>query len=72
MVTAAKSDGSFGLGRKLFDQSPYNVFWHSYDPAANGKRLLMVRRDVGSIPRQMRVILNWGEELNRLLPAGQP
>ena len=72
MVTAAKSDGSFGLGRKLFDRSPYNFFWHSYDPAPDGKRLLMVRRDVGSIPRQMKVILNWGEELNRLLPAGEP
>jgi Tol biopolymer transport system component/predicted Ser/Thr protein kinase len=72
IVTAAKTDGSFGPGRKLFDRSPYNFFWHSYDPAPDGKRLLMVHRDVGSIPREIRVILNWGEELNRLMATGQP
>jgi serine/threonine protein kinase len=71
IVTTAKTDGSFGPGRKLFDRSPYNFFWHSYDPAPDGKRILMVRRGAGSIPRQMRVILNWGEELNRLLPTAQ-
>jgi Tol biopolymer transport system component/predicted Ser/Thr protein kinase len=71
VVAPAKPDGSFGTARKLFDRSPYNFFWHSYDPAPDGKRLLMVRRDAGSVPRQMNVILNWNEELNRMLPGAQ-
>jgi serine/threonine-protein kinase len=69
MVTAIGSGGSIGRGRKLFDRSPYNFFWHSYDPAPDGKRLLMIRRDPGSVPRQLNVILNWDLELQRLLPA---
>jgi serine/threonine-protein kinase len=71
MVTAVGSGGSMEPGRKLFDRSPYNFFWHSYDPAPDGKRLLMIRRDPGSVPRQLNVILNWDRELQRLLPAGR-
>jgi eukaryotic-like serine/threonine-protein kinase len=61
-------DGSFGTARKLFDGSPYYVRWHSYDPAADG-RLLLIRREPSSIPRQVNVILNWREELDRLTTA---
>jgi serine/threonine protein kinase len=71
MVAPARPDGSFGSARKLFDRSPYDFFWHSYDPAPDGKRLLMVRRDAASIPRQINVIVNWSEELDRLIPRAQ-
>jgi len=71
VVAPARPDGSFGPARKLFDRSPYNFFWHSYDPSPDGKRLLMVRRDAGSIPRQIHVIVNWNEELDLLLSRGQ-
>ena len=67
MVAPTRPDGSFGSARKLFDRSPYNFFWHSYDPAPDGKRLLMVRRDAASIPRQINVIVNWSQELDRLM-----
>jgi serine/threonine-protein kinase len=70
MVAAVRPDGSFGPARRLFDRADYNFFWHSYDPAPDGKRLLMVRRDSGSVPKQLNVILNWNEELRRLLPSG--
>ncbi len=71
MVAPARPDGSFGPARKLFDRAPFHFSWHSYDPSPDGKRLLMVRREVSSIPRQMNVILNWNEELDRLLPRAQ-
>jgi hypothetical protein len=71
MVAPTRPDGSFGSARKLFDRSPYNFFWHSYDPTPDGQRLLMVRRDAASIPRQINVIVNWSEELDRLMPSAQ-
>jgi serine/threonine-protein kinase len=70
MAAAEGPGGSLGPPRALFDRADYNFFWHSYDPAPDGKRLLMVRRDAASVPRQLNVILNWNEELQRLLPAG--
>jgi eukaryotic-like serine/threonine-protein kinase len=71
MVAAVASGGSFGPARRLFDRTDYNFFWHSYDPAPDGKRLLMVRRDAGSVPKQLNVILHWNEQLQRLLPASR-
>ena len=62
---AIRSDGSFGAPRMLFDRA--NFFFETrkpanYDVSPDGKRFLMVRRDPGSIPRQLNVIVNWGAE----------
>ena len=62
---AIRSDGSFGAPRMLFDRA--NFFFETrkpanYDVSPDGKRFLMVRRDPGSIPRQLNVILNWTDE----------
>jgi hypothetical protein len=37
-----------------------------YAIAPDGKRFLMIRRDPGSAPRQLNVVLNWFEELRQL------
>ena len=39
----------------------------NYDVAPDGSRFLM-HKQVASGPGQIRVITNWAEELNRLLP----
>ena len=70
MVASVGIGGSFGSPKRLFDRADYNFFWHSYDPAPDGKRLLMIHRDPDSVPKKLNVILNWNEELQRLLPAG--
>ena len=63
VAVAIRPDGSFGAPRRLFDRT--NFFtrrFRSYDTSLDGKRFLMIRRDPGSVPRQLNVILNWGDE----------
>jgi Tol biopolymer transport system component len=53
-------DGSFGAPRRLFDRTAFLLdprFWN-YQPSTDGKRFLMIRRDEGSVPHQLNVILN--------------
>ena len=73
VTVAVRPDGSFGTPRKLFDRSSYfiKVQLRSYDVSPDGKRFLMIQRDPGSVPRHLKVILNWSEELDRLVPAGK-
>ncbi len=59
MAAAIRPDGSAAIPRKLFDRSNYFIKFHSYDVSPDGKRFLMIRRDEGSVPRQLNVILNW-------------
>ncbi|MCZ6857066.1 MAG: hypothetical protein O7F70_03610, partial [Gemmatimonadetes bacterium] len=40
-----------------------------YDLAVDG-RFIMVRTPDESLPRQVNVVLNWFEELKRLVPGG--
>jgi hypothetical protein len=65
------SDGSVSTtSRRLFDSAGFYVNrFHSYDVSPDGKRFLMIRRDPESAPRQLNVILNWSEELEKLVPA---
>jgi Tol biopolymer transport system component len=61
VAVAVRPDGSFGPPRRLFDRSPFlfNHRFNSYSVAPDGQRFLMIRRDPGSVPRQLNVILNW-------------
>jgi len=72
MAVARGADGTFGTPRQLFDHSiefrgPYFDL-HPYDVSPDGKRFLVIHRDEGSIPNHLNVILNWPEELARLVP----
>ena len=61
VAVAVRADGTFGAPRKLFDRSNYYLRY-GYDVSPDGKRFLMIRRDEGSVPRQLNVILNWSDE----------
>jgi serine/threonine protein kinase/Tol biopolymer transport system component len=63
VAVAIRPDGSFGAPRRLFDRSNfYTSLFRTYDISPDGKRFLMIRRDPGSVPRQLNVILNWSDE----------
>jgi len=64
VAVAMRPDGTFGPPRTLFDRSNY-FLKYSYDVSPDGKRFLMLRRDPGSAPRQLNVILNWSGRLDR-------
>ncbi|HKH71875.1 MAG TPA: protein kinase [Vicinamibacterales bacterium] len=52
-------DGTLGMPRRLVDRANYFIKFESYDVSPDGKRFLMIRRDEGSVPRQLNVIQNW-------------
>ena len=57
--------------RRLFER-PYELssaLWPDYDVSPDGQRFLMVRRLTSPRrPAQINVVLNWHEELKRLVP----
>ncbi len=59
MGVDVRADGSVGSPRRIIDRSNYFIKFESYDVSPDGKRFLMIRRDEGSVPRQLNVILNW-------------
>jgi hypothetical protein len=65
VAVAMRPDGFFGAPRRLFDRSNYFLKYNSYDVSPDGKRFMMIQRDPGSVPRQLNVILNWSDELDR-------
>jgi Tol biopolymer transport system component/tRNA A-37 threonylcarbamoyl transferase component Bud32 len=71
VAVAIRPDGSFGASHRLFDRSNYFLRYHSYDVSTDGKRFLMIQRDPGSVPRQLNVILDWSDDLDRLVPDGR-
>ena len=58
--------------RRLFER-PYELssaLWPDYDVSPDGQRFLMVKMvDESEAPAQINVVLNWHEELKRLVPA---
>ena len=39
-----------------------------YDPTPDDQRFLIVKRGKESLPTEINVVLNWAEELKRLVP----
>ena len=64
-------DGSFGSPRRLFDRSGYFLQFHSYDVSPDGRRFLMIRREAGSVPRQLNVVFNWFDEVQKIVGGGK-
>ena len=58
-----------GTVRRLFS-GPYSFdeVTVNYDVAPDGQRFLVPRSRVDSAPRQLELVLNWFEEVNRLAP----
>jgi eukaryotic-like serine/threonine-protein kinase len=63
-----------GRPKRLFER-PFEsslTFWANYDVASDGQRFLMVKRlDQDEAPAQINVMLNWGDELKRLVPRSR-
>ena len=61
-----------GRARKVVDMPP-RVTARSIEPTSDGKRFLVLERAAGETPRtEIRIVLNWLEELRtKLTPAGQ-
>jgi hypothetical protein len=72
MVAAVTIDGRFEAGRpRLLFKAPY---WHTanvrnYDVAPDGQSFVMVKRERRFPPSEVVVVLNWTDELQRLVPA---
>ena len=65
VAVAIRPDGSFDAPRTLFDRANFLFDTRkpsNYDVSLDGKRFLMVRRDPGSVPRRLNVIVNWSDE----------
>jgi Tol biopolymer transport system component len=63
VAVAMRPDGSFDAPRRLFDRSSFVTTgrFQSFSVSPDGKRFLMIRRDPGSVPRQLNVIVNWSD-----------
>jgi hypothetical protein len=78
MAAAVETKPVFAAAKpKLLFEGHYEtavfVFEPNYDAASDGKRFLMVKAsEQESALTQLNVVLNWSDELRRLVPAGKP
>jgi hypothetical protein len=65
---SAGADLTLSPPRRLFEQRYVfqNVSLANYDLSADGEQFLMVKDEAGS--GRLNVVLNWTEELKRLVP----
>jgi len=72
MVTSVQTEATFSAGRPrvLFEGSyetgPFNPGFQYYDISPDGQRFLMIK--AGEVGTPINVVLNWFEELKRLVP----
>ena len=67
-------DAAFMPGKPiLLFEKPYQRNtqgrWSNYDVAPDGQRFVMIEAQEGSTTEQFHVVLNWTEELKRLVPT---
>ena len=67
MAVSIETDSGLRIGapRFLFE----GVFRAGFDIAPDGQRFLMAREHGASRPGELNVVLNWFEELERLVPT---
>jgi hypothetical protein len=77
MTVAVEQGGSTfraGTPMKLFNAHYYsgagNFQGRAYDIAPDGRRFLMMKVDAGP-PTDIGIVLNWSDELKRLIPANK-
>ncbi len=72
MVVGTKTEPTFTAGSPvvLFTGRYTSGIAVNYDISPDGQRFLMVKEDEGQ-PAQINVVLNWFEELKRLVPTGE-
>jgi len=73
MVADISTEAAADLGEpRVFFEGQYdqsNASWPNYDVAPDGERLLMIKRDAPEASTRINVVLDWVEELRRLVPA---
>ena len=73
MVVAVTNGGAFSVGKPeaLFGGTyTRNVWWvRNYDILPDGQQFVMIQDDPESVPTHMNVVLNWFNELERLVPT---
>jgi len=73
MVTSVQREPTFSAGRPRvlfegsYETSPFNPGFQYYDISPDGQRFLMIK--AGEVGTQIHVVLNWFEELKRLVPT---
>ena len=73
MVVSVQTESTFRAGRpEVLFEGLYRTTGHPaglqyYDISPDGQRFLMIKRDED--PAQINVVLNWFEELKRLVPT---
>jgi dipeptidyl aminopeptidase/acylaminoacyl peptidase len=70
-VTPGAPGGAFSAGRPqtLFEGPFPNIPGYSYDVTTDGQRFLMAREAVTGRSREIRIVLNWFEDLKRRVRA---
>jgi hypothetical protein len=75
MAVPVSTGEEFSAGKPamLFERSLKRGAYDSlsYDVAADGQSFLMIERDLASAPTQINVVLDWHEELLRVVPVGE-
>ena len=76
MSVTVQAGGSFvsSKPRRLFEQryEPTLALWPNYDVTSDGQRFLVVKNlEQDPTPPQINVVLNWFDELKRLVPTGR-
>ncbi len=66
-----------GKPRRLFggrySHTLAGAFWPDYDVTPDGQRFLMVKSsETSELPNHVNVVLNWFDELKRLVPLTPP
>jgi serine/threonine-protein kinase len=71
MVVAIKTKPEFSAGKpKLLFKAPSNLF--NMGIAPDGQRFVMIEEaEYSTLPTQLNIVLNWFEELKRLVPTGK-
>jgi serine/threonine protein kinase len=71
LMVSVQLGSSFAAGapKLLFEGNYLKVSGRSFDVTADGERFLFIERDEESAPREIRVILNWFDEVKRLVPS---
>ncbi len=73
MVTDVSSSPTFSSSqpRELFQTSFTDTYGVSWDLAPDGRVLVVKPSTDGADPNELRAVLNWHEELKRLVPIGR-
>ena len=74
MVVTVETDSEFSVSapKELFSgRYEAGMYCANYDITPDDQRFIMIKPEEGLEPMQINVVLNWFEELKRLVPTGK-